>query len=74
MTDPGPNPQPGIARAADTAARVWGLIILLVGLWFLADVTFGLDMPAVPWRDLWPLGLIVIGLAILFRGAGRQRA
>ncbi len=66
--------EPGVVRAADTVARAWGLLLLVVGLWFLADVTFGLDMPSVPWRDLWPVGLIVIGLAVLFRGMGRQRA
>ena len=65
---------PSISRAADTAARAWGLIILLIGVWFLADVTIGLDMPNVPWRDLWPLGLIAIGLLVVFRGMGRQRA
>ena len=65
---------PGIARAADTAARVWGLVVLLAGLWFLADVTFGFEMPNVPWRELWPIGLIVIGLVVVFRGMGRQRA
>lgn len=32
---------PTMVRAADTAARVWGLLILLVGVWFLADVTLG---------------------------------
>ena len=65
---------PGPARAADTAGRVWGLIVLLVGLWFFADVTLGLDMPSIPWRDLWPVGLIVIGLAIVVRGMGRRSA
>jgi hypothetical protein len=66
--------EPRFVRAADTVARAWGLIILVVGLWFLADVTFGLDMPNVPWRDLWPVGLILVGLAVIFRGANRQRA
>jgi Domain of unknown function (DUF5668) len=64
----------GFTRAADTAARAWGVIVLLVGLWFLADVTLGMDMPSIPWRDLWPVGLIVIGLAVVFRGLGRQAA
>jgi hypothetical protein len=65
---------PGVAGAADTAGRVWGLLMVLVGLWFFADVTLGLDMPSVPWRDVWPVGLIVVGLAVVLRGMGRRSA
>ena len=65
---------PAIAGAADTATRVWGLLVLAVGLWFFADYTLGLDMPAIAWRDLWPLGLIVLGLAVLIRGMASRRA
>lgn len=65
---------PTVVRAVDTAARVWGLLILLVGVWFLADVTLGFEMPDVPWGDIWPIGLIAIGLVVVFRGMGRQRA
>ena len=65
---------PAVKDAADTAARVWGLLVLGVGLWFLAEVTLGYDMPAIPWRDVWPLGLIVIGLAVVVRGMTRRRA
>jgi hypothetical protein len=65
---------PAVADAADTAARVWGLIVLGVGLWFLAEVTLGYDMPTIPWRELWPLGLIVIGLAVIVRGLSRRGA
>jgi hypothetical protein len=65
---------PAVQRAADTAARIWGLIVLAVGVWFLADVTIGMDMPAVPWADLWPLGLILIGLFVVVRGMGSRRA
>jgi hypothetical protein len=65
---------PGISRAADTAARVWGLIILAVGAWFLVDVTLGYDMPSIPWGDVWPIGLIVIGLVVVLRGMSRRTA
>ena len=83
-TEPSPTPEPGwrprfdgdssVVRAADTAGRVWGVLVLLVGLWFFADVTLGLDMPTVPWRDIWPVGLIVVGLAVVLRGMGRRSA
>ena len=65
---------PAYKTAADTAARVWGLIILGVGVWFLLDVTLGYDMPRIPWGDVWPIGLIIIGLAVLLRGMGRRTA
>lgn len=65
---------PTIQRAGDTAARLWGLVVLGVGVWFLADVTLNLDMPNVPWGDVWPLGLILLGVLIVVRGMGRRRA
>jgi hypothetical protein len=64
---------PSIAAAGDTAGRVWGVLVLAVGLWFFADITLDMDMPAVAWRDLWPVALIVIGLAVLIRGVASRR-
>src|SRR5262245_30213192 len=64
---------PNVVNAADTAARVWGLLVLAVGVWFFLDITLAMDMPAVPWRDLWPLVLIVIGVAVVVRGMARRR-
>jgi hypothetical protein len=63
----------GMVGAADWASRGWGLIVLAVGLWFFADVTLGLDMPSLAWREMWPLVLIVVGLAIVLRGLARRR-
>ena len=65
---------PSVVAAGDTAARVWGLLVLAVGLWFFADITLGLDMPAIAWRDVWPVALIVLGLAVLVRGMASRRA
>jgi hypothetical protein len=65
---------PSVRRAGDTAARIWGLIILAVGAWFFVDVTLGYDMPAVPWSDVWPIGLIAIGLLVVLRGMTRRSA
>src|SRR5262249_37983541 len=51
--------RPGVTRAADTASRVWGLVLLLFGLYFLVQVTFGYALPDIPWGALWPAFLIV---------------
>ncbi len=65
---------PSVHAAADGAARVWGLVVLAVGLWFFADVTLGIEMPAIAWRELWPVALILVGLIVVFRGMSRRRA
>jgi hypothetical protein len=64
---------PSVRRAGDRAALIWGSILLVVGLWFFADVTLGLDVPVMPWADIWPLGLVVLGVLIVMRGMGRGR-
>jgi hypothetical protein len=66
--------EPGVVRAASTASRIWGLVVLAIGLWFLADVTLGYDMPSIAWRDLWPVALIAVGLVVILRGMTRRRA
>jgi hypothetical protein len=48
--------------------------VLAIGLWFLADVTLGYDMPSIAWRDLWPVLLIGVGLVVVIRGMTRRRA
>ena len=79
---PAPPPQPGWhgepARARKTRQApnpsdlVLGLALLAVGIWFFADVTLRLDLPAVTWGDIWPLVLMVIGGLIVLRGIGRR--
>ena len=65
---------PRARRAADAAARLWGVVLIAVGAWFLLDVTFGYDMPRIAWRELWPIGLILVGGFIVMRGLARNRA
>ena len=64
---------PTVVGAADTATRVWGLFVLAVGVWFFADITLGIEMPAIAWRDVWPVALIALGLAVLVRGMASRR-
>jgi fatty acid desaturase len=63
---------PGLVRVASTASRIWGLILVLVGLWFFAQVTLGYSLPAVPWGELWPVALVVLGLLVIARGMARR--
>jgi len=58
--------------AGNAAARVWGLVLLAVGLWLFATITLNLALPNVAWGDLWPLFLIVLGLSVVL-GSGRRR-
>lgn len=64
---------PSAIGLADMTARVWGVVLLGFGLWFLADVTLAMDLPRVAWQDLWPLTLIVVGLMVVVSGATRRR-
>jgi hypothetical protein len=63
---------PGVVRVADTASRFWGLLLLLAGLWFAAQVTFGYALPILPWGELWPILIIALGLLVIVRGMNRR--
>ena len=51
----------------------FGVILLVVGLWFFADQTLGLDMPQLRWSQLWPLFLIGLGVWIALGSMRRSR-
>jgi hypothetical protein len=52
---------------------VFGLILLVIGLWFFIDQTLGIDLPTISWGQLWPLFLIALGGWILFMAVRRPR-
>ena len=54
-----------------TASLILGLILVAIGLWFFAQYTLGIDLPAVRWSQLWPLILILIGGWILLSSMRR---
>jgi hypothetical protein len=64
---------PAVRETADMAGRIWGLVLLAFGLWFLADVTLKMDLPRIAWGDLWPIVLIVLGGLVVVRGMARRR-
>ena len=52
---------------------VFGGILLVVGLWFFADQTLGLDMPQLRWSQLWPVFIIGLGVWIALGSMRRSR-
>ena len=63
---------PAVRETADLAGRLWGLVLLAFGIWFLFDVTLRMDLPAIAWDQLWPVILIVLGGLVVLRGVARR--
>jgi hypothetical protein len=49
------------------------VLILLVGLWYFASRTLGLDMPRLDWNRLWPILVIGLGAWIVLVSIRRPR-
>jgi hypothetical protein len=78
-TTAAPGPEPGWQPPTrDEGSRwpavVFGIVLIVIGLWFFAEHTLGLDLPTIRWGQLWPLFIIGIGLLILYgaRRSGRK--
>jgi hypothetical protein len=69
---PPPAWRPPPADHGRNVSLVFGVIVLLVGLWFFAGRTLGLDLPDLDWGQLWPVILIGLG-AWMTLNAVRQR-
>jgi hypothetical protein len=54
-----------------TGTIIFGLILVVIGLWFFADQTLGFEMPRLSIGELWPLILIVIGGWVLISSMRR---
>ena len=71
-----PAPAPLMRRSDQQPGRtsrvVFGLIVIAVGLWFVADLTLGLDMPSLSWGQLWPFFLILLGGWLLMTSMRRR--
>ena len=70
---PQPTWRPPPADRGRSASLIFGVIILVIGLWFFARETLGLDLPDIEWSTLWPLLLIGLGAWIVFGAMRRTR-
>jgi hypothetical protein len=55
----------------DVGRLIFGVIVLLVGGYFLFRNTLGFDLPELDGDMLWPILVVGLGLAILFNGGRR---
>ena len=70
---PQPTWRPPPADRGRSASLIFGVIVLVIGLWFFARETLGLDLPDIEWSTLWPLLLIGLGAWIVFGAMRRTR-
>lgn len=63
----------GRRRRRDGGGIVFGGILIVVGGWYLLDQTLGLDLPRIDWSMAWPVILLVLGAAIVFRAWRQQQ-
>ena len=49
----------------DLGALIFGALLLLVGGYYLLVNTFGVQLPELDWDQIWPIALIVLGLAVV---------
>lgn len=59
-------------RGGEGFRYAWGVILILVGAWFFVERTLRIDLPTIPWDDLWPVFLIGLGVWVVLRGASRR--
>ncbi len=55
------------ARRSDVGGLVFGLVLLLVGGYYLLRNTFGIQMAEIDWDMVWPALVIVLGGSLLYR-------
>jgi hypothetical protein len=52
---------------------IFGVILLVLGLWFFASQTLGIALPRLRWDEIWPILLIGIGAWVLVGSMGWRR-
>ena len=64
---PEPSAGPPRSEGPRYGSIILGLVILAVGLWYVADRTLGLDLPRVEADQLWPVAVIALGAWLIIR-------
>lgn len=70
---PPPAWRPPQADHGRNASLVFGIIVVVVGVWFFASETLGLDLPDLDWDQLWPIFLIGLGAWVVIGSLNRRK-
>ncbi len=58
----------------DLGGIVIGLVIVLVGAYFVLRDTLGLTIPELNWDQIWPLAVVAVGVSIVVGAWNRSNA
>lgn len=73
MSTPPAPPDDG-RSAPDWGGLIFAAILIIVGAYFLLRDTFDIALPELSWDQLWPVLLILLGVAVVVRGwTGQSR-
>ena len=61
-------------RGLDFGPIIFGVVLLLVGGYFLIENTFGYQLPEIDWDMVWPVIVIALGVGILAGALTRMRS
>jgi NADH:ubiquinone oxidoreductase subunit 4 (subunit M) len=56
----------------DVGAIVFGGILLFVGAYYLLRNTLGFNLDQLDWEPIWPVLVILLGVAVLYRAWTRR--
>jgi Domain of unknown function (DUF5668) len=59
-------------RRSDVGALIFGAVILFAGIYYLFRNTLGFDIDELDWEPIWPVIVIALGIAILYRAISRS--
>jgi uncharacterized integral membrane protein len=62
-----------VDRRIDVGALIFGAILLVVGVYYLLENTFGIKMPEINWDQVWPIFVIVLGASVVLRAVVSRR-
>ena len=71
MTDRDPDVTYRERRRPDAGAILFGLVILVVGAYFLLR-NMGVELPSFEWSQVWPVLIVVAGIVVIVQAFIRR--